>query len=346
MGGTSPKIKIRRTSTQGSDYGDVTPVETSPHEQKGSSTLWVRRRVRESFRGRVEFRYGQWSEEISEGSSSNWRELNNLIETLEEWEKAGKLDGVELFLFTDNMTAEAAFWKGSSKSKTLFQLILRLKQIEMKGNFVAHVIHVSGKRMIAQGTDGISRGDHTEGVMIGKSMKEFVPIHRTAFERSPNLSRWMDYVNGARSWTLLTPEDWFGCHQEGGTYVWAPPPAVGDVVVEELGRSRQMRPRTLHLIVIPRLMTGRWRRHLTRHTDLYFKMDKAPFWNLDELHEPCLVFVALPYETHNPCLKRRQRLVECFTTGLCTGRVHKDEGSTGWDNVRELLVDAWRLCPM
>jgi hypothetical protein len=48
------------------------------------------------------------------------------------------------FLFTDNMTVESAFWKGSSSSPLLFELVLRLRQLEMRHNITLHVVHVSG----------------------------------------------------------------------------------------------------------------------------------------------------------------------------------------------------------
>ena len=44
----------------------------------------------------------------------------------------GTLGGTELFLFMDNSTAESAFDKGSSSSRLLFELVLRLRNLEMK----------------------------------------------------------------------------------------------------------------------------------------------------------------------------------------------------------------------
>ena len=46
-----------------------------------------------------------------------------------------------------------------------------------------HVIHVLGKRMIAQGTDGCSRGLLMEGVMTGRDMLVFVDLAHTAIKR-------------------------------------------------------------------------------------------------------------------------------------------------------------------
>ena len=57
-------------------------------------------------------------------SSSNLRELKNLVDTLLKMKAEGRLKGVEIFVFTDNSTAERAFFKGSSKSRLLHDLVL------------------------------------------------------------------------------------------------------------------------------------------------------------------------------------------------------------------------------
>ena len=46
--------------------------------------------------------------------------------------------------------------------------------------------------MIAQGSDGLSRGNLAEGVMRGAGMKGFIPINKTAFERAPELRKWLN----------------------------------------------------------------------------------------------------------------------------------------------------------
>jgi hypothetical protein len=82
----------------------------------------------------------------------------------------------ELFLFTDNSTVESAFYKGSSSSKKLHALVLRLHKLALDYSIILHVIHLAGTRMIAQGTDSCSRGVLMEGVMAGKGMLSFVDL--------------------------------------------------------------------------------------------------------------------------------------------------------------------------
>jgi hypothetical protein len=83
----------------------------------------------------------------------------------------------ELFVFTDNTTAESAFYKGTSSSKRLFQLVLDLHKLQLHGGFVLHLIHVAGQRIIAQGTDGLSRGSTYQGVMAGTLFLKYVSLH-------------------------------------------------------------------------------------------------------------------------------------------------------------------------
>ena len=44
------------------------------------------------------------------------------------------------------------------RSRKLFQLVSRLRKIEMEVTLRIQVIHVAGTHMIAQGADGFSRG--------------------------------------------------------------------------------------------------------------------------------------------------------------------------------------------
>ena len=149
--------------------------------------------------------------------------------------KEGTLNGYEIFMFTDNSTAEAAYWKGTSKSHKLFDLVLELKLLELKHDLILHVTHVSGKRMIKQGTDGLSRADHTQGVMLGQPIRMFVPLHLAPLDREPLLEGWLNSITERLDPILLTPEDWYTTAHTQGTFIWAPPPAAAEVVVEQLG---------------------------------------------------------------------------------------------------------------
>jgi hypothetical protein len=93
------------------------------------------------------YQYGQWSTEIVERESSNWRELSNLVLYLCDSVKKEDLAGYKIYMFTDDSTAKAAFWKGTLVSLRLFELVLQLKQLVLNCDVILHVIHISGKRM-------------------------------------------------------------------------------------------------------------------------------------------------------------------------------------------------------
>jgi hypothetical protein len=294
---------------------------------------------------RIHYEYGQWSETDSFDTSSNWKELGNLVMALERKASEGYLDDCEVFLFTDNTTAEAAYWKGSTKSKTLFEWVLRLKTLEMQYDLILHVIHVSGTRMILQGTDGISRGDHSEGVMVGRTMLGFVPLNLGALERSPSLVSWVDENLLPDGFELLSPEGWFSTAHAAGNFLWAPPPAAADVVVEQLGKARHKRPHAMHIILVPRLMTGRWRKILGREADCYLKLCDCNLWP-ESCCEPLLMFFCLPFRAEEPCLSDRKSLLEKYAGTLLRAGVWESDTIRGWNILRKFLCEARTLCPV
>ncbi len=86
------------------------------------------------------------------------------MESLEEEAAEGRLDQSEVFMFTDYATVEACSFKGSASFPKLLLLIIRLKAISTRQGIRLHIFHVAGIRMIAQGTDGASRGYLAQGI--------------------------------------------------------------------------------------------------------------------------------------------------------------------------------------
>ena len=176
------------------------------------------------------------------------------MEAVEEHSSEGQLDNCDLFLFTDNTTAESAFYKGTSKSRKLFDLVVRLQRLQMKQNMHLHVMHVAGKRMMAQGTDGLSRGDMLTGVFGGKGMLAYVPLHLSALERSASLASWLlGWYPHPESLVVLAPNDWFdlAINQRVGHCLWSPALAAAEIAVEQLCHAQLKRANSTHLIIIP-----------------------------------------------------------------------------------------------
>jgi len=80
-------------------------------------------------KGGINYKLGFWGKDKAE-NLSNWSELQNLVDTLWEESQDSGLKGVEVFLITNNSTAEGVFLNGSWKSRKLFELVLKLLKAE------------------------------------------------------------------------------------------------------------------------------------------------------------------------------------------------------------------------
>ena len=85
---------------------------------------------------------------------------------------------------------------GNSSNKDIFELILRLVYLYMRGCFRLHIIWVAGMRQIAAGIDGFPRGCLEYGIALSGSILDFVPLNETAFERSVSFFPWSRHVLG------------------------------------------------------------------------------------------------------------------------------------------------------
>ena len=305
---------------------------------------------------KIYFRYGRWGSDLDD-SSSNFRELNNLVESLEELIEVQDLKGVEIFIFTDNSTAESAFYRGSSSVKTLFELILRLKKIEVKAGLKIVMIHIAGTRMIAQGVDGLSRGCLSEGVMRGEPISGFIPLHLNAFERCSLVENWLRgwcELPGDDPFLSLTPEGWFerghdivggAKNSDGvwmpeyksGNYFWFPPPAAANICIDELRKARHKRQTSTHIFVCPRIMAPSWRRQMHRSADLILSIPPGhPAWPT-EMHEPLTIAIYFPFLKSKPWqLKGSAKLLD--VARQVQSLLSSDPGSE-----RPFLCQFWKL---
>lgn len=102
--------------------------------------------------GKVYYHHEQWSNDHSQ-ESSNHRELAYLVFAIEDAQRKG---------------------------------------LQMGEGVIMHVIHVAGLRMMVQGTDELSRGVTTSGIMQGMDFCSFVPLHLSALERQgDSLKNWV-----------------------------------------------------------------------------------------------------------------------------------------------------------
>ena len=276
--------------------------------------------------GKLHFRLGVWKSD-GEGTSSNFRELKNLVDSLKEMASKGALKGREVFMFTDNSTADHAFANGTSSSKALFNLVVEARALEADYGCIIRVIHVPGKRMIAQGSDGLSRGNFNEGVMAGSTMTSFVPLSRTASSRSAGLVPWVESWVGEKAlphlkW--LQPKDWFRrAHDvaggdtntdntwipklQAGIYVWTPPPIVASFAVEQLRRARHKRQESVHIFLCPKACPSLWLKELRKVADIVIDIPpQFDFWEANQFEKLTLA-ICLPFHRSYPWQWRRSK---------------------------------------
>ena len=309
--------------------------------------------------GPVAYRFGIWGCE-GRNTSSNFRELRNLVETLESMSSGGGLEGKAVFVFTDNMVSETVAAKGSSACPLLYDLVSRLYHLEMTARCQISMIHVAGTRMIAQGTDGLSRGDMFEGVMKGESMLSHIPLHTSAIDRCGDLLQWI------KSWAcelgndveLLNPDGWYErghdiagstANVDGiwmptfrrGTFVWAPPPGAARQAIEQLRQARHKRQESSHIFVCPRLLWSEWRRHLYKSADLIFTIPAGSVVWPHDMHESLIVAVYFPYLHRAPWeLRGTDLLVELAGT---LQRVLKKSSISGGDILSKFCLFTRRM---
>ena len=303
-------------------------------------------------------RIGMWNEEGVD-TSSNYRELRNSVETLEVMGHRGELEGYEIFFFTDNSVSESVVFKGNSTAELLFELVLRIYNLEMKFMCKINLVHVAGTRMIEQGTDGLSRGDLLEGVCRGDKMTSHIPLAESALERSAPLLDWIGSwfsQGGKYDMEVLEPEGWFerGHDIIGGTknidgrwipkyqsgnYIWAPAPAGAKFAAEQLRQARLKRLDSLHVFVCPHLMSHEWISHVRKSADLILviKAGSASFWPSDK-HESLVIGVYLPFASQKPWqLKRSPMLVDVDSR---LRLLWKEDPGSARDILQQLLLFA------
>lgn len=301
----------------------------------------------------VTYRIGVWGKD-QQNESSNWREFENLVETLEAEGEKGNLKDAVVIIATDNQVTENAIYKGNSTSEKLYDLIIRLRKLELHHGAYFVITHVSGERMKHQGTDGVSRGRLTEGITLSEAMITFCPWHIAPFTMCDSLADMIKSWLKDHTYEVLEPIDWFGkahdlCEGENDsngfwrwkskaqTFVWNIPSGAANVAVEQLRKARLKRQQSTHIMLIPRLNTMEWLRQLFREADCIIAIPPGVTgWNSNTCFEPLIVAISLPFLTYRPWkLQGTPKLCE-LQRKLC-GMLKEDNVDTG-----NLLCKFWK----
>ena len=263
-------------------------------------------------------------------------------------------------LATDNTTVESCFYKGNSASEKLFELIIRMRTIELKHSIRLMITRVSGKRMIAQGTDGVSRGRLNEGVSLGDTMTKYCPWGLTPLNRQAHLGKWFNSIIGNHL-EILTPQQWYTrghdhdgyeMHQDGlvrpnissGTNLWEVAPIAAPTAVEELRISRLKRRKSTHLFIVPKLFTHLWLKQLQKACDVVLYIQAgSDGWSEDQ-HEPLTLGICFPYIKYRPWKLRRSP--KMLRTGRGVQRVIKEDKMASRAILLELFTFGERVQSM
>ena len=140
----------------------------------------------------------------------------------------------------------------------------------MKGDFIKHIIHISGKRMIEYGVEGLSRSCPTERIVQIEYMLSILPLHRSAIGRSLGLVSWirLSYLD-KEPFVYLNSNGWDTNDFSRVNYVWVPPPVTADTTLEQLCRNVHLYPENCRIVCIIRLMMGIWRTLLMKVSDCF-----------------------------------------------------------------------------
>jgi hypothetical protein len=204
------------------------------------------------------------------------------------------------------------YLRGTSSSPILFCLVLRLRKLELRAGWKIHVIHIDGTRMICQGTDGLSQGDMLTRFMGVAEMLTFITLSLTTVEQHPELMEWVDSWWGTGDTSWITPKGWYAWSDRIGSYLWCPPPAAADAVLEQLCKCHLKHPGGVtSLFIVPCLLTSRWRKRFFWAGTFTFTFtipSTTTVWKMGQ-HKPLMCTVCLPIYCHRPWILRGTKLV-------------------------------------
>ena len=196
--------------------------------------------------------------------------------------------------------------------------------------------------MIAEGTNGLSRGDVGKGVM-GQPMLDFVPLNLDPNTRSSIILDWVKSCWGLDPLTVLSLAGWYSHVHREGSFLWTSPPAATDATIKDLGKAQHKCPGCLHLVVVPHLRTG-GRKQLTQYADLLLTLPLgADYWGTSH-HEPLLFAICLLLSVHRPWKLRRIKFIACLDRD--PWKLWTMNQECGWDLLHEFLSwqDSWMPC--
>jgi hypothetical protein len=215
----------------------------------------------------LEMWMGAWSPHVFH-HSSNWKELRTLLKTLERASDnihiRPQIAGTTFFYFTDNMVSYCHIVQsGASKSPGLHKLVLKIKKLQLDLQCHLEVVHVPGTTMIAEGTDGLSRGVWMTHL---QSRPNYRQLMSEIFQEVPFSQIIADWARNEANIQCRTPwhhlkwnKPWIPHDVFDRLTTWFPPVEVAYQLLYFLLTCWTERPMTTSaLIVLPRILQCQW----------------------------------------------------------------------------------------
>jgi hypothetical protein len=175
-------------------------------------------------------------------------------------------------------------------------------------------------------------------VMRGENILSFLPLHLSATDRNPRIVAWVEGWYDQEGSTWLSAEQWYKEGQCQTRCIWCPPPAAADVAIELLAKAKHKRPTNEHVVLVPRVMTSRWRKLLSKVCDIVFTVPVGTdVWGYS-LHEPLVVAISFPIIKHRPWRLKGTNPMEC--TERLLRELPKTSPEWGGALLRQLCLQA------
>ena len=225
--------------------------------------------------------------------SSNWKELRTLLLTLQRAYKMRKnLDGRVLWYLTDNQVTYDICRTSTSSSPTLLSLLHDIRLLEMRLGCRLEVIHVPGKLMITQGTDGLSRGAVLQPLSAYNGVLPLEQIFSPA-DASLEVLHWALKLAGVSSqvknaeWQFRQDlDDWSRCDLLDSNTCWVVSPHFGrQCMLQAMYAWTESPWNSSHLFILPRVM----QRDFGRISKFIAKVGES--WLIPLLFTPVVPFI-------------------------------------------------------
>ena len=285
---------------------------------------------------KVEYFSGLWRGEVT-SMTSNWKELRSILTALrrerlsaERQHRRTALWRTRIYHLTDNLVSETILHKGASTSPRLQQLLreialeLRLQQCDLVP------MHVAGKRLIAQGTDGLSRGQTSAGALSGTAtdVKIYNPLCATPAPMPGALRAWAEETYGMQR-ELWHPRDWTAANVRGKDTLWMPPPLLARDALTCVLKQHMIAPTTTAAtFLLPRRYTAPWRRLLRRFQTQTVRAGATERWPADEF-EPLIIARLAPWTPQQVPIKKLASTMSFRSSRRCSGAGSAETSSTG-----------------